>query len=288
MITRFIEKPLKEALFQGKTLIIYGPRQVGKTTLLRKIMDIPGKKTVFYDAESASAREYWQTGNIENILTDLSGYDLVGIDEAQKIVGIGSMLKYLHDHLPSHIQIIATGSSSFDLAQKTRESMVGRVRDFSLMPFTVAEIVASIGKFDTSARLQSFLMYGMYPVSLLGGDTRREMLELLAGSLLYKDILEIDGIRKSQVILQLLRLLALQIGSTISYSELGQKLSISVATVQKYIYLLEESFIVFTLPGFSRNLRNEITKSPKIYFYDVGIRNALIANYNPPDLRTDI
>lgn len=288
MITRFIEKPLREALFQWKTLIIYGPRQVGKTTLVRRIIDIPGKKTIFYDAESANTREYLQPHNIEQVLHHLAGYDIIAIDEAQKIIGIGSMLKYLHDHLPKHVQIIATGSSAFDLAQKTRESMVGRVRDFFLTPFTTRELVSTYGRYDVSVRLSGFLMYGMYPASLLGGDERRESLELLAGGLLYKDIIEIDGIRKSQVILQLLRLLALQIGSEVSYSELAQKLGISTVTVQKYIYLLEESFIVFTLSGLSRNLRNEITKSPKIYFYDVGIRNALIGNFASPDLRTDI
>lgn len=256
---------------------------------MKKLLKGTEKRTIYYDAESVSTREYWKPENIENILEYLKWYDLVGIDEAQKIRGIGSMLKYLHDHLPPHVQLIATGSSSFDLAQKTRESMVGRVRDFFLTPFTTKELVWEYGRFDFSTRLEKWLTYGMYPITLGSPDRwLEEDLANLAGSLLYKDILEIDAIRKPESIVKLLRLVALQIGKEVSYSELAIELSMSTVSVQKYLYLLEEAFIVFTLPGLSRNLRNEITKSPKIYFYDVGVRNALINNFNPPSLRTDI
>lgn len=289
MIARIVEKQIQEALGWGYTLIIYGPRQVGKTTLLKKLISEHIGRTPYYDAESANTREYWQPSNVENILDDLQWYDLIGIDEAQKIRGIGSILKYLHDHLPSHIQLIATGSSSFDLAQKTRESMVGRVREFFLAPFTTRELVSEYGRFDVGARLETYLTYGMYPIALqYGGDERWEQLENLSGSLLYKDILEIDSIQKPESIIKLLRLVALQIGNKVSYSELGTQLDMSTVSIQKYLYLLEEAFIIFTLSGFSRNLRNEITRSPKIYFYDVGVRNALINNFNPPSLRTDI
>ncbi len=289
MIARHLEPKIVSALFKGKTIVLYGPRQVGKTTLVRKVLDQSGKRTKFFDAESAAVRQTLRADDFESVRKSVEGYDLVAIDEAQKIENVGSLLKLLHDHLPN-LQVIATGSSSFDLSQKTRESMAGRVREFFMSPLLVSELLADMGYAELVQKRDLLIRYGSYPMAFETGTSREELedgLLTFADAILSKDVLELENVRKSPVFTKLLTLLALQVGSEVSYSELARTLGINVATVQKYVYLLEESFIVFTLRAFSRNLRNELKKSQKIYFYDVGIRNALIRNFNPPDLRTD-
>lgn len=286
MITRKLKQLLISVFWKGKTIILYGARQVGKTTLLQEIVREQNVSYRYYDADIISQRGLFESENLDRISTDIGSVSCVIIDEAQKIANIGRILKVLHDHMP-HIQWIASGSSSFDLAQKTRESMAGRTHEFFLSPLLFSELDLSL--LEAENALDTLLRFGLYPSPYLHpGDTSRRELTALTSQILSKDILEIEGIRKWPIIVRLLELLALQIGQIVSYSELARQLGISTMTVQKYIHLLEESFIIFSLFGFSRNLRNELKKSPKVYFYDVGIRNAIIEDWKPIHLRSDI
>jgi len=210
------------------------------------------------------------------------------LDEAQHIENIGLILKIIVDTYPE-IQIIATGSSSFDLANKISEPLTGRSRQFILYPFSLTEIKENTTFHDVISQIEKFLIYGLYPAvyELSETDAKFELMNI-ASNYLYKDVLEFEQLRNSKPLLQILELLALQIGNEVSFREIAQKLEISHPTVKKYIDLLEKCFIIFSLRSFSRNLRNEINKSQKIYFYDLGIRNAIIQNFNKPSLRTDI
>lgn len=286
MITRKLKNRIVSVLGKWKTIILYGARQVGKTTLLKEVVQEQKVSYKYYDADILSERWLFEWENLDRIRTDIGSVDCVIIDEAQKIANIGRILKVLHDHIP-HIQWIASGSSSFDLAQKTRESMAGRTYEFFLSPFLFSELRLSLLEAESS--LDTFLRFGLYPSPYTHpGEIARMELTTLTNQILSKDILEIEGIRKWPVIIRLLQLLALQIGQIVSYSELAREIGVSTMTVQKYIHLLEESFIIFSLRGFSRNMRNELKKSPKIYFYDVWIRNAIIEDWKPIHLRSDI
>jgi uncharacterized protein len=286
MIQRKLKENIVSVFGSWKTIVLYGARQVGKTTLLKEIVRERWVSYKYYDADILSERGLFESENLDRITTDIWRVGCVIIDEAQKIANIGRILKVLHDHMP-HIQWIASGSSSFDLAQKTRESMAGRTYEFFLSPLLFAELDLSLLQAENS--LDTLLRYGLYPSPYEhSGDIARRELTTLTNQILSRDILEIEGIRKWPIIVRLLELLALQIGQIVSYSELARQLGISTTTVQKYIHLLEESFIIFSLFGFSRNLRNELKKSPKIYFYDIGIRNAIIEDWKPIHLRSDI
>ena len=219
----------------------------------------------------------------------VTGYDLVFIDEAQRIPNIGLNLKILHDNLPD-LKIIATGSSSFELANKISEPLTGRTWTYTLYPISVLEWSKLYNPFEIDEKLYEFLMFGMYP-EIFSYDNdldKMDYLKELVNSLLYKDLLELSQIKNSGKVFDLLRLLAFQIGSPVSYNELGRKLGLSTDTVISYIDLLEKVFVIYRLPGFSRNLRKEITKNKKIYFYDVGVRNALIEDFSFPGRRQDI
>jgi uncharacterized protein len=286
MIQRKLKKRILDIYGKWKTIILYGARQVGKTTLLKTIVTERWVSYKYYDADILSERGLFESENLDRIRTDIGNISCVIIDEAQKIANIGRILKVLHDHMP-HIQWIASGSSSFDLAQKTRESMAGRTYEFFLSPLLFSELGLSLLEAESS--LDSLLRYGLYPSPYLNaGDIARMELTTLTSQILSKDILEIEGIRKWPIIIRLLQLLALQIGQIVSYSELAREIGVSTITVQKYIHLLEESFIIFSLRGFSRNMRNELKKSPKIYFYDVWVRNAIIEDWKPIHLRSDV
>lgn len=286
MIARKLKESLISVFGKWKTIILYGARQVGKTTLLREIVKERWIAHKYYDADILSERGLFESENLDRIKTDIGDTSCVIIDEAQKIANIWRILKVLHDHMP-HIQWIASGSSSFDLAQKTRESMAGRTYEFFLSPLLFSELHISLLQAETS--LDTLLRYGLYPSPYSHpGDIARMELTTLTNQILSKDILEIEWIRKWPIIVRLLQLLALQIGQIISYSELAREIGVSTVTVQKYIHLLEESFIIFSLHGFSRNIRNELKKSPKIYFYDIWVRNAIIEDWKPIHLRGDI
>jgi predicted AAA+ superfamily ATPase len=293
MIKRDIFAEINESLFQDRVILIFGTRRVGKTTLLQQIIaenESLGKRCLHLNCDLLGVKQAIETTNEQLLKRYTDGFDIIAIDEAQNVLNIGQTLKIMHDVFPE-VQVIATGSSSFDLANKTGEPLVGRNRSFVLYPFSMNELWNADDAFKVSANLENFLKYGMYP-SIYGmteANIQNE-LELLVNGYLYKDILVFENIKHSDQILKLLQCIALQIGSEVSFSELSNKLAISANTVKRYIDLLEKCYVIFTLPAFSRNLRNEIAgnRSRKIFFYDIGIRNALIGNYQFMDLRNDV
>ena len=287
-INRLIEPKIKKNLFKGKVIVIYGARQVGKTTLSKKILDDCSKNGKYLNCELVSVQQGLSVIEAERIKSFLGDYKLVVFDEAQNIKDIGKVLKIMVDTYPD-IQIIATGSSSFDLADKISEPLTGRNFTYLLYPFSVREIVKQFDAFYAEAKIESVLRFGFYPeVFFLSDEDAKDRLDEISSNYLYRDILRFDGIKKTDVVNKLLTLLALQLGQEVSYIELGRQLGINRLTVERYIDLLEKSFIVFRLKAFSRNKRKEISKSVKVYFYDLGIRNSIIQNYNSFELRTDI
>lgn len=293
MIQRSIFSKITKNLFKDKVILIFGTRRVGKTTLVKQILEQlskESKKCIYLNCDLLSVKQSLETTNEQILKQKIDGYDIVVIDEAQNVANIGQVLKIIHDEFPN-IQVIATGSSSFDLANKTGEPLVGRCRSFVLYPFSVAEISNATNSFTATANLDNFLRLGLYPnIFNLDENEAIEDLEDLVNGYLYKDILAYENIKHSDQILKLLQCLALQIGSEVSFNELSNKLAISANTVKKYIDLLEKCYIIFTLPAFSGNIRNEIAgnRSRKIFFYDIGIRNALIGNYQFMHLRNDV
>ena len=287
-INRLIEPKIKKNLFKGKVIVIYGARQVGKTTLSEKILNDYSESGKYLNCELASVQQGLSVIEAERIKSFLGDYKLVVFDEAQNIKDIGKVLKIMVDTYPD-IQIIATGSSSFDLADKISEPLTGRNFTYLLYPLSVREIVKQFDAFYAEAKIESILRFGFYPeVFFLSDEEAKDRLDEISSNYLYRDILRFDGIKKTDVVNKLLMLLALQLGQEVSYIELGRQLGINRLTVERYIDLLEKSFIVFRLRAFSRNKRKEISKSVKVYFYDLGIRNSIIQNYNPSELRTDI
>ena len=292
MITRSIFNLVNEALFKDNVILIFGTRRVGKTTLLQEIIkyhEENGKRCLYLDCEHSSSRRKLDTTNDEDLRILVEDLDILAIDEAQNIETIGRTLKIIHDTFP-HVQVIATGSSSFDLANKTGEPLVGRMRQFLLYPLSVREIWKQEGIVKATAGIDNFLRLGLYPkiYDLSEKDAIKE-LDALVGGYLYKDLLTFDGIRNSEQIHTLLEALALQVGSEVSYYELAQGLQISTNTVKKYIDLLEKCYVIFKLPALSRNIRSELlgNRTRKIYFYDIGVRNALIEGFQPLKLRPD-
>jgi predicted AAA+ superfamily ATPase len=270
--------------------VLFGARQVGKSTLIRTILSrLP--QTCAYRLESGDnilVHEALSSGNFRNIIGFVEGLDLLIIDEAQRIPKIGLALKILVDNCPE-LSILVTGSSSFELAGQVGEPLTGRKRTLPLYPLSLYELHRSYSVYELNNMMPDFLVYGMYP-EVLTAKTRaekREILRELAGSYMLKDILELDRIKSSKSLLDLLRLISWQIGSEVSYSELGQKLSMDNKTVVRYLDLLEKSFILFQARGWSGNLRNEVTKKSKYYFYDTGLRNVLISSFEGLEQRND-
>ncbi|HRY82419.1 MAG TPA: ATP-binding protein [Candidatus Moranbacteria bacterium] len=288
IISRIAQKQIEDELFKGKAIIIYGARQVGKTTLAKQIIEKYGEEASYFDCELLSVRQNLEIPEASRLKSYLGRYKLVVLDEMQKMSNAGTILKILVDHCPE-IQIIATGSSSFEMANKTSEPMTGRAKRFTLYPFSIIELEQEYNRFEIDGKLENIMRFGTYPEVFLAEneDSIKEKVDEIVSNYLYKDILAFEGINKSSVIENLLKLLALQLGREVSYTELAKNLGISRLTVQKYIDILEQSFIVFTLKAFSRNMRKEISKSVKIYFYDLGIRNSLIQNFNLLSLRND-
>jgi hypothetical protein len=284
---RTIEKQLKERLFQGKVVILYGARQVGKTTLVKKILSEYGEKGRYLNCENLSVQQGLEEMEATKLNAFLGSYDLVVVDEAQKITDIGKKLKLLVDTYPK-MQIIATGSSSFELANRTAEPLTGRAFHLMLTALSVEEIAQNFDFLTVTSQLEKLLRFGSYPELYPFSDEQAtDRLNEIASAYLYKDILRFEGIKKSSIVQKLLQLLALQLGNEVSYYELSEQLKVSRQTVEKYLDILEQSFIVFTLRAFSRNKRKEISKSVKVYFYDNGIRNSLIQNFNPLAIRND-
>ncbi len=289
MIDRVLEKRIERYLFRGRVITIYGPRRVGKTTLVRKVLaNHADKRTLYLNCDLQSVQMSLAVQEAAPLKAFLGERDLVVLDEAQNIPEIGKVLKILVDTYPE-MQIIATGSSSFDLANRTGEPLTGRVYPLRLYPISLQELAGNNGFSVIEPRMDNLLRFGLYPGIIdLSEESAQFDLQELVSSYLYKDVLMYIGVKQSRMVSDLLRLLALQVGNEVSYPELGTVLGIDRRTVASYIDILEKSFVVFTLRGFSRNLRKEVGKTQKIYFYDVGIRNALLQAYSPLALRNDV
>jgi len=287
-ITRYYNE-LEKYNPPNKVLLIYGARQVGKTTLLKGYLRQTPLKYKLDSGDNLMLREYLQQADFKTIQEYAHGYDLIAIDEAQKIPNIGEILKIMVDQIPG-LRVIVTGSSSFELAGQVGEPLTGRKITLTLYPISQMELSHYYNKVELKTNLPSYLLYGSYPEIIISESEadKRDKITELAQSYLLRDILELDKIKNPKTLLDLLRLIAFQIGSEVSYSELAQKLMIDAKTVARYLDLLEKSFVLYNLRGFSRNLRKEISKKSKYYFYDLGIRNALIANFNPLTMRDDV
>jgi len=288
MIDRLTKNLLKTDLFKGKTIILYGARQVGKTTLAKNLLQDFGETGRYLNCEIFSVEQSLSNAEPEKLKAYLGNYKVIVLDEAQNIPNIGKILKVITDTIKD-IQIIATGSSSFDLANKTAEPMTGRVIHHALYPLSTIEIKGNEDWFNVDAKLDRLLRFGSYPeIFVSDEETAVNKLHELASGYLFKDLLKFEGIKKSNLLKNLVVSLALQLGSEVTYNELAGRLGVNSITVQKYIDLLEQSHVIFRLNSFSRNIRKELSKAIKIYFYDCGIRNALINNFNPISMRNDI
>ena len=291
MILPRIYDNLNLLLKPNKVLVIYGSRQTGKTTLLKKFLS-ENEGNFRYKLDSGddiNTRIVLGSSDFKKIIDYAKGYELIAIDEAQRIKNIGMGLKILVDQLPN-TKIIVTGSSSFELAGQIGEPLTGRKITLTLFPLSQIEMGKLYNDYDLRSRLDEYLIFGSYPEALTSEtvNDKKNILEELVGSYLLKDILELEKVKSSKLLLDLLRLLAFQVGSEVSLSELGKQLGIDSKTVARYLDLFEKSFVIINLRGFSRNRRKEITSKSKYYFLDNGIRNAIIANFNPLEIRDDI
>ena len=285
-IYREIRSHVEKRLFKGKAIIVYGPRQSGKTTMIKDLIKEHRDDTLWLNGDSPDIRELLEYVTVAKWKSIIGSKKIVVIDEAQRITNIGLSMKLITDELPD-IQLIATGSSAFELANRMNEPLTGRKFEFTLLPFSFSELCAHSGLIEEKQSLHRRLLYGSYPeiVNSIGDEV--PLLSMLANSYLYKDILMLDGIKRPQILDKLIRALALQIGSEVSINELSRLIGADNKTISKYIDLLEKSFVIFTLPAYSSNARVEIRRGRKIYFYDLGVRNAMIGNFLPLEARTD-
>jgi hypothetical protein len=280
---------LRQLISPGKVLVLYGARRTGKTTLVEEFLKEINEPYLFVSGEDITVQEFLASRSVEKLKAFVGSNRFLIVDEAQRIRDIGLNLKLIVDHIEG-IHVVATGSSSFDLARSFGEPLTGRKFTLRLYPLAQFEIGQTENPAQTSANLENRLVYGSYPEIVLIADNRRreQYLREIVSSYLYKDVLEMDGVRHSAKISRLLQLIAFQVGKEVSCAELGSQLGMSKNTVERYLDLLEKAFVVFRLQGFSRNLRKEITKNCRYYFLDTGIRNALINNFNPLSLRDDV
>jgi predicted AAA+ superfamily ATPase len=285
MIKRELEQLIRSKINKGKAIILLGPRQTGKTTLMLKIAGDTGE-FLLLNCDDPVVREQLENANTETIRRLIGKYKLVFIDEAQRIGNTGLTLKLITDTFKD-VQLLVSGSSSFELADKINEPLTGRKWEYFLYPVSWQEFSDHSGHLTAIRQLETRLLYGMYPDVINNPGEEKDILKQLSDSFLYKDLLAFQGVRRPDLIVNLLKALALQLGNEVSYNELSRLLQVDKKTVSSYIDLLEKAFIVFRLMPYRRNLRTEIGKSRKIYFYDTGIRNALAANFNPLSFRQD-
>ena len=287
MIPRTQEQNIRKWLDKQKAIIVIGPRQVGKTTLVRQITQSLGRKTLWLTGDDPEARSVLDNISLARLKTVVGNHEVVVVDEAQRFTNAGLMLKLITDHLPG-IQLFVTGSSSLDLASQTKESLTGRKFEFMLFPLSFAEMSDHQGYLAERSLLEHRMLYGFYPeVVQQEPQQAQKILNDLSDGLMYKDLLTLDQVKKPSLLVKLLQALALQIGSEVSYNEVAQLIGADPVTVERYVDLLEQSFVLFRLPSLSRNARNEIRKGRKIYFLDNGIRNSIIKNFSPLSLRSD-
>jgi uncharacterized protein len=286
MIERQLKKTLEQRWNSGKVLIVLGPRQVGKTTLLNELCEREGDFLFINGDDAVTQRSLDGIGEVQ--LKQLIGqHYTVFIDEAQRIHNIGLLLKIIHDRIKT-VRVVVSGSSALELSSSINEPLTGRKWEHQMYPISWQELVNHVGVLGSKQQFEIRLIYGMYPDVINNLGNEESILKQLASSYLYKDLLNYQGIRKPEVLSKLLIALALQVGSEVSFNELSNLLRIDRATIEQYIGLLEQAYIVFKLNPFSRNIRNEISSSRKIYFYDNGIRNSLIGNFNVLSLRNDV
>ncbi len=287
MIHRLLYQQIRESLSAQKILVLLGARQVGKTTLLKSLVQDVNLKTIWWNGDEPDIRKDLKEASSSYLKTQLNNYELLIIDEAQRIENIGLTLKLIHENIPD-LKVIASGSSSFDLANKLNEPLTGRKKEFELFPISANELISYQNEREFTRLLKNRLIYGSYPEVIMDPGNEREIVMGLADSYLYKDILVWENIQKPAKLEKLIQALAFQVGSEVSINELSRTVGIDYHTIERYIQLLEKSFVIFQLKAFSRNLRNELKKSRKIYFYDNGIRNAVINQFATVDLRDDI
>ncbi|MFN0216614.1 MAG: ATP-binding protein [Saprospiraceae bacterium] len=287
MVARTQHQNIEAWLGKGKAIIVIGPRQVGKTTLVRQITQQLDRRTLWLtgdDPETRSLLDHISLARLQNLIGQ---NEVVVVDEAQRFTNAGLMLKLITDHLPQ-VQLFVTGSSSLDLAAQTKESLTGRKIEFHLYPLSFVEMCAEHGYLTERSLLEHRMLYGYYPeVVQKDPPQAQKILQDLSDGLMYKDLLSLDQIKKPSLLVKLLQALALQVGNEVRYLEVAQTIGADPLTVEKYTDLLEQSFVLFRLPSLSRNARNEIKKGRKIYFYDNGIRNAILKNFSPLALRND-
>ena len=286
MIERSLKTNIINHLNKGKAIIILGARQTGKTTLLKTLFS-DNKTVLWLNADEMDVQNLFEQSSSTRFKALFNNYKTIVIDEAQRIKDIGLKLKLITDELPDK-QLLATGSSAFELSNQVNEPLTGRKWEYFLFPLSFVEMIKHNGILEEQRMLPHRLVYGYYPEVVTSQGNEKEVLKQLTDSYLYKDILMWKSIKKPEKLIKLLQALAFQVGSEVSYHELGQTIDLDNETVEKYIQLLEQTFVIFRLSSLSRNLRKELKRSRKIYFYDNGIRNALIANFNQPELRQDI
>lgn len=286
MIDRIIEKKLIKAFGKGKIVILSGARQVGKTTLSRSVARKSGLKTLWLNGDEPDVREMLTEATSVQLKSLVGNNELLVIDEAQRITNIGITLKLMIDELKG-VQVLATGSSSFELANRINEPLTGRKYEYFLFPLSFKELSNHTNEIEEKRALEHRLIFGSYPDIINKKGEEIETLRLLSDSYLYKDLLAFEQLKKPAILEKLLQALALQMGNQVSYHEIGQMIGADNQTVERYINLLEKTYVIFRLGTFSRNLRNELKKTRKIYFYDNGIRNAIIKNYSRLNLRSD-
>ncbi|MEQ8240092.1 MAG: ATP-binding protein [Cyclobacteriaceae bacterium] len=285
MIIRSIHNSLQKDFFRGKAIIIMGPRQSGKTTLINHLLH--DRKYIRFNGDEADVRNILSGTTSASLRALIGSHKMVFIDEAQRIKNIGITLKLFTDEIP-HVQVVATGSSALDLASEVNEPLTGRKYEYHLYPLSFKEMVNHHGLLEEKRQLAQRLIFGYYPEIVSHPPDQLRNLKDLADSYLYKDLLSLETIKKPALLEKILKAIALQVGHEVSFHEVGQLVGADYATVEKYVDLLEKAYVLFSLPALSRNVRNEIKKGRKIYFYDNGIRNAVIGNFQPITSRTDI
>lgn len=286
MLHRDIESGLQSKLFKGKAIIIVGPRQVGKTTLLKTLFS-KRENTVFWNCDEPDIREMLARPTSTELNAMIGKSDIVCIDEAQRVKNIGVTLKLLTDTFPEK-QIIVTGSSALQLSNSINEPLTGRKYEYTLLPFSVNELITENNALSEKRMLENRLIYGSYPEVINNPGEEQSILQALASSYLYKDIFSFQDVRKPDLIERLLQALALQVGSEVSFNELSQLLAVDAGTIRRYVDLLEKTYVIFHYHSLSRNARNELKKGIKIYFFDNGIRNTIISDFKPVALRSDV
>src|ERR1035437_4044502 len=287
MIIRDLQSIIEKNLFKGKAIVLIGPRQVGKTTLINQVANKVQLQTLIFNCDEPESRALLTDTNTVKLKQYIGSHKLLLIDEAQRVKNIGLTLKLIVDNI-KEVQLLVTGSSSFDLANEINEPLTGRKYEYNLFPFSMNELVVNSNLMIEKQLLEQRLIYGSYPDIINYPEESAENLYNIVESYLYKDLLAFNDVRKPAQLEKLVQALALQVGNEVSYNEIGQTIQADNQTVERYIDLLEQSFVVFRLSAFSGNLRNEIKKSRKIYFYDNGVRNAIIQNFSPLNLRQDV